>query len=84
MWSRNFALITAANLFTFLGFQMLMPVMPVYATALGGGQTWAGFLQNDDLHTPFLSQLRLPPNAITDVSCSVPATMLYRDRVYTA
>lgn len=42
MWSRNFALITAANLFTFLGFQMLMPVMPVYATALGGGQTWAG------------------------------------------
>ncbi|NTU90004.1 MAG: MFS transporter [Actinobacteria bacterium] len=31
-----------ANLFIFLGFQMLLPVMPVYASALGGGDSWAG------------------------------------------
>lgn len=42
LWTRNLTLIMAANLFTFLGFQMLMPVMPVYATTLGGGETWAG------------------------------------------
>lgn len=42
LWTRNLTLIMTANLFTFLGFQMLMPVMPVYATTLGGGETWAG------------------------------------------
>ena len=42
LWTRDFVLISLANLFIFLGFQMLMPVIPVYATALGGSEAWAG------------------------------------------
>ncbi len=44
LWTKDFILITLANLFIFLGFQMLMPVLPVYATKLGGTEAWAGLV----------------------------------------
>ena len=43
-WTRNFALITGVSLFTSLGFQMLLPTLPVYAKQLGGGDTSAGLV----------------------------------------
>ncbi len=44
LWVKDFILITLVNLFTFLGFQMLMPTLPVYAKSLGGGNTSAGLV----------------------------------------
>lgn len=44
LWTRDFLLITLANLFIFLGFQMLMPVLPVYAKVLGGSEAAAGLV----------------------------------------
>lgn len=44
LWTKDFILITLANLFIFLGFQMLMPVLPVYATKLGGTEAMAGLV----------------------------------------
>ncbi len=31
LWTRDFVTITLISLFTFLGFQMLLPTLPVYA-----------------------------------------------------
>jgi len=44
LWTRDFIAIIITNLFVFLGFQMLMPVLPVYATALGGNEATAGLV----------------------------------------
>jgi MFS family permease len=44
LWGRDFIFIILANLFTFLGFQMLLPTLPVYAKHLGGGDTSAGLV----------------------------------------
>lgn len=44
LWTKNFLLITLNNLFIFLGFQVLLPVLPVYATALGGSEFYAGLV----------------------------------------
>ena len=44
LWTRDFIRIAAVNFFLFLGFQILLPVLPVYAAKLGGGNTWAGLV----------------------------------------
>lgn len=44
LWTKDLLLIMCANLFIFLGFQMLLPVLPVYATSLGGGNASAGLV----------------------------------------
>ncbi|WP_236006260.1 MFS transporter [Paradesulfitobacterium ferrireducens] len=44
LWTKDFILITLANFFIFLGFQMLLPVLPVYATKLGGTDASAGLV----------------------------------------
>ena len=44
LWSQDFILITLVSLFTSLGFQMLLPTLPVYAKSLGGGNTSAGLV----------------------------------------
>ncbi|MEF7658734.1 MFS transporter [Bacillus thuringiensis] len=35
LWSKNFILITLSNFFLFLGFQMLLPTIPIYVKSLG-------------------------------------------------
>lgn len=43
LWTREFILIMMANLFVFLGFQMLLPTLPMFVTEkLGGQETIAG------------------------------------------
>ncbi len=44
LWSRDFILITVISMFTFLGFQMLFPTLPIYAKILGGNDTHAGLV----------------------------------------
>lgn len=44
LWSKDFILISLNNLFIFLGFQLLLPVLPVYATTLGGSGFSAGLV----------------------------------------
>lgn len=44
LWTRDFVVITLINLFTFIGFQMLMPTLPVYAKHLGGTDTAVGLV----------------------------------------
>lgn len=44
LWTKDFILITLVNLFIFLGFQMLLPVLPVYSAQLGGTEAWAGLV----------------------------------------
>lgn len=44
LWTRNFVLISLANLLVFLGFQMLMPTMPVYVAKLGGQASAIGLV----------------------------------------
>jgi len=44
LWTRDFVLIMGVNLFIFVGFQMLMPTLPVYAVKLGGADTMAGLV----------------------------------------
>lgn len=44
IWTRDFILISAASLFISLAFQMLLPIMPVYAENLGGSATAAGLV----------------------------------------
>lgn len=36
LWTRSFLLLMAANVFYFLGFQLLLPTLPVFAIDLGG------------------------------------------------
>lgn len=44
LWTRDFILIAIASLFITLGFQMLLPVLPVFSAKLGGSDTWAGLV----------------------------------------
>ncbi|NLL17991.1 MAG: MFS transporter [Clostridia bacterium] len=44
LWSRDFVTITLITLCTFLGFQMLLPTLPIYVKNLGGGDTSAGLV----------------------------------------
>lgn len=44
LWTRDFILISAASLFISLAFQMLLPIMPVYAEKLGGSAAAAGLV----------------------------------------
>ncbi|HZJ85365.1 MAG TPA: MFS transporter [Syntrophomonadaceae bacterium] len=44
LWTRDFILISIIGLFTFLGFQMLMPTLPLYAKFLGGTDAHAGLV----------------------------------------
>lgn len=42
MWSKNFIFICLSNLFIFLGFQVLMPTLPIYVKGIGGSETMVG------------------------------------------
>ncbi|KJS11466.1 MAG: MFS transporter [Desulfotomaculum sp. BICA1-6] len=44
LWTRDFILICLANLTIFLGFQMLLPTLPVYVKHLGGDEAMAGLV----------------------------------------
>lgn len=44
IWTRDFILISIASLFITLGFQMLLPVLPVFSAKLGGSDAWAGLV----------------------------------------
>ncbi len=44
LWTRDFILIAIASLFITMGFQMLLPVLPVFSAKLGGSDTWAGLV----------------------------------------
>lgn len=44
LWSIDFVLITLISFVSFLGFQMLLPTLPVYAKQLGGGDASAGLV----------------------------------------
>ncbi|SCM79158.1 Arabinose efflux permease family protein [uncultured Sporomusa sp.] len=44
LWSKNFILITTISFFTMVGFQMLLPTLPVYAIKLGGTSASAGLV----------------------------------------
>lgn len=44
LWTRNFILICFSNLATFMGFQMLMPTLPVYVDFLGGKESEIGLV----------------------------------------
>lgn len=44
LWNRDFILIILISLFTFFGFQMLMPTLPMYAKQLGGSDATAGLV----------------------------------------
>lgn len=44
LWTRNFITITMVNLLIFLGFQMLMPTLPVYVKSIGGADSVIGLV----------------------------------------
>jgi len=44
LWTQDFVIITFITLFTFIGFQMLLPTLPIYAKNLGGGDTSVGLV----------------------------------------
>ncbi|MFZ5767408.1 MAG: MFS transporter [Bacillota bacterium] len=44
LWTRDFILVSLANLAVFTGFQMLTPTMPVYVKFLGGRETVMGLI----------------------------------------
>lgn len=44
LWTKDFVLIASINLIIFLGFQMLMPTLPVYVMKLGGSESSAGLV----------------------------------------
>ncbi|MDD3654396.1 MAG: MFS transporter [Desulfotomaculaceae bacterium] len=44
LWTRDFILICLANLTIFLGFQMLLPTLPVYVKFLGGDEAMTGLV----------------------------------------
>lgn len=44
LWSRDFVLIIIISFFTFMGFQMLMPTLPILAKQLGGSDATAGLV----------------------------------------
>ncbi|WP_031514034.1 MFS transporter [Desulfofalx alkaliphila] len=44
LWTRDFILICLVNLTLFLGFQMLMPTLPVFVAHLGGQESMVGLV----------------------------------------
>ncbi len=44
LWTRDYIFISIASLFITMGFQMLLPVLPVFSANLGGSDTWAGMV----------------------------------------
>lgn len=44
LWTRDFILVCLANLTIFLGFQMLLPTLPLYVEHLGGDAAMAGLV----------------------------------------
>lgn len=44
VWTLDFILISIASLFITLGFQMLLPVLPVFSAKIGGSDAWAGLV----------------------------------------
>ena len=44
LWTRSYVIIILVSLFTFLGFQMLLPTLPVYAKRLGASDAEAGMV----------------------------------------
>ncbi|TCP25968.1 putative MFS family arabinose efflux permease [Scopulibacillus darangshiensis] len=44
LWTKNFILIVIANLFTYQGFQMLIPTLPVYIKDIGGSDFQASLV----------------------------------------
>lgn len=44
LWTSNFIMICLANLAIFLGFQMLMPTLPLYVVELGGSESIVGLV----------------------------------------
>ncbi len=44
LWTRDYIFISLASLFITMGFQMLLPVLPVFSAELGGSDTWAGMV----------------------------------------
>ncbi len=44
LWTRDFVIITVVTLFNFIGFQMLLPTLPVYASHLGGSDAAVGLV----------------------------------------
>jgi MFS family permease len=44
LWTKDFILITLANFFLFMSFQMLLPTLPAYAIMLGGSEVIAGLI----------------------------------------
>lgn len=44
LWTRDFILISITSLFITMGFQMLLPVLPVFSAELGGSDSWAGLV----------------------------------------
>ena len=44
LWTKDFILIGLTNFIIYLGFQMLLPTIPVYAKHLGGNATTVGMV----------------------------------------
>lgn len=44
IWTRDFVLISLSNFVLFIGFQILLPTLPVYAEGLGGNDFVAGLI----------------------------------------
>ncbi|WP_157057706.1 MFS transporter [Calditerricola satsumensis] len=44
LWTKDFVLLSLANLFQFFGFQMLVPTIPLYISHHGGNQTDVGLV----------------------------------------
>lgn len=44
IWTRNFLLLCLANFFIFAGFQMTLPILPLFLKELGGSDQLIGFL----------------------------------------
>ncbi|MTI80537.1 MAG: MFS transporter [Firmicutes bacterium] len=62
LWTRDFILIILANFAIFLGFQMLLPTMPVYVKQLGGQESVVGlvigiFTVSAVIVRPFVGQM---------------------------
>lgn len=44
MWSLSFVFVTFANAFLFMVFEMLLPTLPLFVTAIGGGAKQVGYV----------------------------------------
>ena len=44
IWTKDFIGITIINLLIFMGFQMLMPTLPLYVKSLGGADSVIGWI----------------------------------------